>query len=103
MFGVDQCRVCGTAIRVTGRSAREDQEEANRRPLMPEAEWRRRGYLCPPTRRQLRIAPAAGCCMACGQKEARRFYRTRTRLAIMITISLTLIVSSIALMTYMNH
>jgi hypothetical protein len=103
MFGVDQCRVCGTPITVSSRAAREEQEKANRRPLMPEAEWRRRGYLCPPTKKQLNIAPAGGCCMKCGEKQARQFYQARLRLAGMVALSLGLILSAIALLTYMSH
>jgi hypothetical protein len=103
MFGVDQCRVCGAAIPVHRRAAEKEQEAANRRPPLPEAEWRRRGYLCPPTKRQLRTKPAEGCCMVCGQKEARRFYKPRTRLIARTALTFVFILSTIALMTYMNH
>lgn len=85
------------------RAAREEQAAANRKPPMPEAEWRRRGYLCPPTRRQLTTKPAEGCCMLCGQKETRRYYKPRMRLVVLNAVALTVIFAAIALLTYMNH
>ena len=74
-YGVDQCRVCGTPIVPKGPEVAVEQMEANRKPLMPEKEWRRRGYLCPPTKFQIRQDPSNGCCHACGMRELRKFSR----------------------------
>jgi hypothetical protein len=41
--------------------------------------------------------------MVCGQKEARRFYKPRTRLIALTALTFVFILSTIALMTYMNH
>jgi hypothetical protein len=83
MYGVDECRVCGVPIRVPGPTARAEQEKANRKPPMPEKEWRRRGYLCPPTRHQL-IEPQHGCCPQCGREQAIKKYNPNTRLVLML-------------------
>ena len=71
-YGVDQCRVCGTRISPRGPEAAEDQEKANRHCLMPEKEWRRRGFLCPPTKFQIYSSPADGCCAKCGMMVLRK-------------------------------
>jgi hypothetical protein len=51
MYGVDQCRVCGKPITVPSKKARAEQEKTNRKPPIPEAEWRRRGFSWASTRR----------------------------------------------------
>ncbi len=71
-YGVDQCRVCGARIFPKGPETAELQTEANRKPQMPEKEWRRRGYLCPPTKFQIHVDPSNGCCHKCGMRELRK-------------------------------
>ncbi len=72
-YGVYQCRVCGRPISPKGPEVAEQQAKANRRPQMPEKEWRRRGYLAPPTGFQIYTDPSHGCCSSCGLKELRKF------------------------------
>jgi hypothetical protein len=103
MYGVDQCRVCGTAIRPHGRRTAEFQEKANRKPPIPEEEWRRRGYLCAPTLRQLTRDPSNGCCAACGRKEMRKFFMVRSRLVIAVAVLVLTITFAIFLDSYMHH
>jgi hypothetical protein len=72
-FGVDQCRCCGTPIKP--KSPEQMQEYLDsfryRKPTMTEAEWRGKGYLAMPTRRQMHM-PQAGCCQPCAQREVRK-------------------------------
>jgi predicted nucleic acid-binding Zn ribbon protein len=103
MYGVDQCRVCGTAIRPHGRRVREFQEKANRKPPIPEEEWRRRGYLCPPTPQQLNQYPAGGCCTECGRKEMRKFFMVRTRLVLTLITLVVVIAFALFVGSYMHH
>ena len=103
MYGVDQCRVCGIPILVPSKRAREEQELANRKPTMPEAEWRRRGYLASPTRRQLGKRPSHGCCQACGNREMRKYIKPTQRVLYGIGIILCVFVGIVALLTYMHH
>jgi hypothetical protein len=85
MYGVDECRVCGKPIRNPSPKAKAEQEKAYQKPLMPEKEWRRRGYLAPPTRHQLK-EPQAGCCPECGREQARKFYNPNRRVILMYTL-----------------
>jgi hypothetical protein len=66
-YGVDQCRMCGVPIKPHRPNEMEDWLKAQKRPPIPEKEWRRRGFLAAPTREQM-ANPAAGCCQACGEK-----------------------------------
>jgi predicted nucleic acid-binding Zn ribbon protein len=88
MYGVDQCRMCGTPIPIYSRRAWEWQEKANLHPPIPEEEWRRRGYLCPPTTRQLNHRRTEGCCQPCARKE---MYRTNRPIKTFIPLFLILV------------
>lgn len=92
-YGVDQCRCCGVAIKPRGPQDIENYRKALRNPTMPEAEWRRRGYLAAPTMKQL-DNPDRGCCTPCAERETRRKMRPFKRLGTVIggaTIAFTLI------------
>lgn len=78
-YGVDQCRVCGVKIEVRTPRDMEEWIEAQRHPIMPEKEWRRRGWLAAPTRMQKRM-PAYGCCPKCGLREMNRKMKAGQRL-----------------------
>jgi hypothetical protein len=79
-YGVDQCRCCGVGIEGRGPEAMREYEESLRRPpTMPEAKWRRLGYLAAPTRQQMNF-PQYGCCPNCAERELRRFWKPFTRL-----------------------
>jgi len=103
MYGVDQCRVCGTAIKVPNRRTQEAQEQANRRPPIPEVEWRRRGYLCAPTLGQLTRDPSKGCCADCGRREMRKFFMVRSRLVLAVGVLVGVVAFAVFLATYMHH
>jgi hypothetical protein len=103
MYGVDQCRVCGTPILARSRRALELQEKANRRPPIPEEEWRRRGYLCAPTWRQLTSDPSHGCCGECGRKEMRKFHKIRFRLFAAVSVLALALGTALLLDSYMHH
>jgi hypothetical protein len=77
-YGVDQCRVCGVPIEPYSRETRGQYEAALRRPTMPEAEWRRYGFLAMPTKEQIKH-PAIGCCATCGQLLLKRRWRPAMR------------------------
>jgi hypothetical protein len=71
-FGVDQCRCCGTPIKPKRpEQMQEYLDSLRQKPTMPEAEWRRRGYLAMPTRVQVHM-PQVGCCQPCALKEVRK-------------------------------
>jgi hypothetical protein len=70
-FGVDQCRCCGAPIKPAYPGQLQEYLDTLRKPTMPEAEWRRRGFLAVPTRAQLHM-PHVGCCQPCGQKQVTR-------------------------------
>jgi hypothetical protein len=66
-YGVDQCRVCGVPIKPHRPDEITAWLKAQKRPPIPEREWRRRGFLAAPTPEQMSL-PAAGCCQACGER-----------------------------------
>jgi hypothetical protein len=103
MYGVDQCRVCGKPITVPSKKARAEQEKTNRKPPIPEAEWRRRGYLTCPTPRQLGKHPAHGCCFLCGIQQQRKLSKPLVRVSTGIAIVLGVFTGVVALLTYMHH
>ena len=102
-YGVDQCRVCGTRISPKGPEAAEEQDKANRHCLMPEKEWRRRGFLCPPTKAQIYVDPANGCCGKCGMAVLRKHSKfgviTFTFAGVFIVIATLLAI----VITYLPH
>jgi hypothetical protein len=102
-YGVDQCRVCGIAITPRGPEAWHEQERANRKPGIPEAEWRRRGFLTSPTRNQLRAMPADGCCRPCGIKLLKRKYHYGARAVGVVVVVSLLMAGIIMLITYLPH
>ena len=66
MYGVDECRRCGTRIHPHGPEVRAQVEATMRsKKRMPEAQWRKMGVLAPPTPLMLR-RPATGACYECG-------------------------------------
>ncbi len=80
-YGVDQCRVCGVPIKPHRPDEITDWLKAQKRPLIPEHEWRRRGFLAAPTREQL-FLPSAGCCQPCGERLLRKRSGLGKRLAV---------------------
>lgn len=82
-YGLDQCRMCGKPILVKGPEAIIEWEQAQRKPPIPEAEWRKRGFLAAPTGKQLSM-PWMGCCDDCGMIQMRKRWRFNTRGALLI-------------------
>jgi hypothetical protein len=103
MYGVDQCRICGAPIKPTNKHARDLQEDANRKPLIPEAEWRARGFLTSPTKAQLGAAPADGCCWPCGMKQMKLKYKYSTRRYAVMTAMVAAAAFVIYVTTYLPH
>ena len=102
-YGVDQCRMCGKPIPVLRPTAWREWEDAQRRPVVPEKEWRRLGMLGPPTRLQWRSNMADGCCTPCGVKLLHRRWRYGLRgvLSVAFFVGLAAVVSFIIL--YFPH
>ncbi len=65
-YGVDQCRVCGKAIKISGPHAMAQylETQALRRPNMTEKQWRAAGLKTAPTLLQMR-RQSDGCCFEC--------------------------------------
>ena len=102
-YGVDQCRVCGTRIHPKGPEVAEEQMQANRKPLMPEKEWRRRGYLCPPTKFQIRQDPSNGCCHKCGMRELQKFSKYGVLTFSVAGGFLVAVIILVIIVTYIPH
>jgi hypothetical protein len=102
-YGIDQCRICGIDIPFVGPKGAQKQEEANRRPMLPEKEWRRRGYLASPTRAQLGGAPAEGCCHQCGLKQMEKSFKYRTRTLSLLAFAVALAAFVVWVITYLPH
>ena len=102
-YGIDQCRICGAPIRPKGPEAAEEQEKANRKCLMPEKEWRRRGFLAPPTRKQIYTDPSNGCCPKCGMMVLKTYskFGLRTGLTALLFICLALFL--VFIITFLPH
>jgi predicted nucleic acid-binding Zn ribbon protein len=90
-YGVDQCRVCGVPIKPHRADEITDWLKAQKRPPIPEKEWRRRGFLAAPTKEQLSL-PAAGCCQPCGEKLMINATGARQRL-VMILVTAVLAIT----------
>ncbi len=103
VYGVDQCRMCGTAILPKGPDAAIEQEKANRRPLMPEKEWRRRGFLTSPTRYQLKVVPADGCCAKCGLIATRKHLRVNWIAAAVVLTSIIIAIFVVRVVAFLPH
>jgi hypothetical protein len=101
-YGVDQCRVCGKPIPIKSVTAMTDFLVAQRKPAMPEAEWRRRGFLASPTKQQVKF-PEMGCCFDCGLKLAHQAsrYHLRGIMVIVFMVFATTVISIITL--FMRH
>jgi hypothetical protein len=78
-YGFDHCRICGKPIAAGRADWLEQWEAAQRRPPIPETEWRKMGFLAAPTKFQLKIAPANGCCSDCGLVISHRTSRYHVR------------------------
>jgi hypothetical protein len=102
-YGVDQCRVCGTRISPKGPEAAEEQEKANRRPIMPEKEWRRKGFLAPPTKAQIYVDPSNGCCAKCGMMVLRKHSKFGVITFSIAAVFLLLCVFGAFIITYLPH
>jgi hypothetical protein len=102
-YGVDQCRVCGVPITPLGPTAWMEQDKANRKPPIPEAEWRRMGFLTVPTLAQLRGAPASGCCRACALKLMHRKYRYYVRVMLIVAVAAVVLTTIVVVYTYLAH
>jgi len=103
MYGVDQCRVCGKPIVVKSPIAREIQETAIRKPIVPEKAWRARGFLTPPTYGQWFVNPADGCCFECARLQLRRKMRPELRLAALVSVMLLGLGFMIYTLVFMRH
>jgi hypothetical protein len=102
-YGINQCRVCGKDIAFVGIHAQRNQEEANKKSVLPEKEWRRRGYLAPPTRVQLSSAPATGCCHECGMREMDRKFKYTQRSILFALFVFCVIATGVFVITYLPH
>jgi hypothetical protein len=103
VYGVDQCRICGAPIIPRGPEVWAEQEAANRRPILPEKEWRRRGFLTSPTRIQLQADPANGCCRPCGIKMIQSTYRYHRRGLFILGFAAALAAFILVVVTYLAH
>jgi hypothetical protein len=103
MYGVTQCRVCGIPIKLTTPRLRVEQEKANKNPPMPEAEWRRMGYLCPPTKRQMMRFRAEGCCDECGRREIVKYTTPGRRAARMFVLVFGFAIFATFVSIYIRH
>jgi hypothetical protein len=103
MYGVDQCRVCGTRIVVRSATTLEEQEKAIRKPVVPEKVWRARGYLIAPTPAQWRANPADGCCVACGEREFRRKYAHVVRFWVILAGAFVLGAIIVSVVKFLPH
>lgn len=64
-YGVDECRVCGRAMKPSGPEAMEAHlASLKARPTMTEKQWRAAGFKAAPTKRQSMV-PHTGCCYDC--------------------------------------
>ncbi len=81
VYGFDQCRMCGKKISIDDHITLQDWEMAQRRQLMPEKEWRRRGFLSAPTKWQL-DHPWVGCCPACGVKQFKKHWGSNRKVLV---------------------
>jgi hypothetical protein len=103
MYGVDQCRVCGKPIVVRSPLTKDEQEQAIRKPIVPEKVWRARGYLTAPTVSQWRKNPADGCCGECGRRELRRRYHPDLRFWIVASGAVIIAGIVISVIKFLPH
>ena len=103
VYGVDQCRICGTEIKPKGPDVAIAQELANRKPLMPEKEWRRRGYLTSPTKHQINTDPAHGCCAKCGLLATRKHFHYNYIAAGVFVGAVILAIFVVTVVTFLPH
>lgn len=91
VYGVDECRRCGTRLHIIDRDAMEQYVKAQREPpTMPERQWRRLGLLAMPTRKQIK-KPELGCCPECGFILIQQNKRYHLRVVIVIVSVVSLI------------
>ena len=103
MYGVDQCRVCGIRIPPLGPDQAEEQMKVNRKPIIPEQEWRRMGLLTSPTRPQLNKNPALGCCGPCGLKQIKKKSKPGTRGFLILFVGVGIAIFVISIITFLPH
>jgi hypothetical protein len=83
-YGVDECRVCGVAIKPSGPDAlKRHNISLKGRPVMTERQWRAAGFKACPTYRQTK-EPTDGCCSACKLKMHGRTWKPRRRFAMVL-------------------
>lgn len=64
-FGVDECRRCGRAMKISAPNALAQYHDSlTRKPTMSEAEWRAEGWKAAPTRHQIHHV-LTGVCREC--------------------------------------
>jgi hypothetical protein len=102
-YGFDHCRMCGKPIVVHRHGTLPQWEQAQRKPLMPEKQWRAMGFLAAPTRLQLREVPADGCCPECGLKISKRAFKYHERGLIAIAITVSICWGIFYVISYMRH
>lgn len=101
-YGVDQCRICGVPMPSKGPEAMAEWEQAQRKPTMPEAEWRARGFLAAPTKKQIGI-PWLGCCQSCAMKQLNGRFRYNWRGTLMIAVFVLFGVAILGLLIVAPH
>jgi hypothetical protein len=95
--------VCGVPIVPKGPDVAIQQEKANRKPQMPEAEWRKRGFLTSPTKFQVKTDPAHGCCAKCGLLLTRKHFHY-TALALGVLVGAVLLFAFVlTVVTFLPH
>jgi predicted nucleic acid-binding Zn ribbon protein len=102
-YGYDHCRVCGKPITVLRPGSLGKWEQAQRKPLMPEKQWRDMGFLAAPTQMQINSVPADGCCGDCGLKLTKRKWRYHERGALLIVVAVTICWVIFWIISYMRH
>jgi hypothetical protein len=102
-YGFDHCRVCGKPITVARHGSLANWEQAQRKPPMPEKQWRELGFLAAPTPLQMQAVPADGCCSDCGLKVMKRKWRYHERGVIVITATVIICWVIFFIISYMRH
>jgi hypothetical protein len=78
-------------------------QKAQINPVMSEQEWRKRGFLAAPTRRQATFSPADGCCTECGLKIMHKRFHFHLRGFTVVGITLVLAVFITVVSLYLPH
>jgi hypothetical protein len=77
--------------------------QANRRPPISEKKWRAMGLLCVPTRHQLDVDPANGCCAKCGLLQVRKKFKYGVLALSIVVIMVVLVTFVLSVVTFLPH